>query len=372
MITLAYFIDPFLEAPASLQDQAFLDAIPDLAARLPDYRHIALTTFPGISLDAGADSALRLTVLPLPRYSLLGKKAAMLQSLRKWLAAEDVKLFFTSDPELVFPHAGHTLLVTSAAKLLQKAPGGKLLGKKNTTGWMAASRIIVPHEADRTRLLSAFPGLENKIKVIYPAFQEPVPSLGWSEQEQVKLRYSGGRDYLIFAGALDKSHDLVNLLRSYSLFKKWLMTGMPIILAGPATDYTPEFEKLLESYKYNSDVSLFPNPGEDELKEMLAGAYALVWPAEGTNDAWPIEWAFHAGTPVISTDHAGIRELCSGAALLSSAGDLDQMAQNLMILYKDEHLRARLIEKGRERALELNRETTLNQYANSILELCGR
>lgn len=371
MITVAYFIDPFLESGATLQDQAFLDAIPDIAEELPGWRHIAITTSRGISLNDTGTSSLDLSELSLPRYSLLGKKATLVNALRKWLDAQDTTLFLTSDPELVFPHKGKTLLVARSRELLPTQFRGGLLSGKPGKAWMAANRIILPLVEDRNRLLAIYPQLEKKLEVIYPALQWPVPALNWSEQEQVKLRYSGGRDYFIFAGALGASHDLVNLLKSYSLLKKWLMTGMPVILAGPATDYTPAFEKMLETYKYRSDVSVFPNIAEDEWKEMVAGAYALLWPSDGSADAWPLEWAFHAGTPVISTDLPEIREICAGAALLSAPGDLDQMAHNLMILYKDETLRARLIEKGRERALSLNRESAIHQYAHSIRELCA-
>ena len=371
MTTLAYFIDPFLEADASFQDQAFLDAIPDIAALLPGFGHIALTTKKGVSLDASADSPLRLSELELPRYSVQGRKPTLIKTLQKWLEANKITLFLTSDPDLVFPHNGKTLLITKGSAIAEKQRRRGLFSGKPGNNWVAANRIVLPLTEDRNSLLSSFPQMADRLEVIYPAFQWPVPALSWSEQEQVKLRYSGGRDYFIYAGTLGDPQVLVNLLKSYSLLKKWLMTGMPVIFAGTATADTPEFEQLLDTYKYRSDVSVFPNIAEEELKEMVAGAYALLWPANGPEQAWPLEWAFHAGTPVISTDLPGIRELCGGAALLSAPGDIDQMAHNLMILYKDETLRARLIEKGRERSISLNRESTLNQYANSIRELCA-
>lgn len=381
MQTLVYHIDPLLADPAAVQDLSLLAALPDLAAMLPQFRHLALAEMPGVSMEQN-DSII------FENLSIQQKSVAPLAKLRKrhllqWLQLQQPRLWITTEPEAVFPPAlVQTMLIASAAQLLNVASprsffSGVFKKQDPIPDWTAASSIVVPTLADKAALAARYYFLNDKIDVVFPALQEPLETPGWSEQEQVKLRYSGGRDYFLFAGPLSEERELITMLKSYSLLKKWLMTGMPLLLAGASTDYTPTLEKLLETYKYRGDVTIYPDLAEEELKELVGGAYALLFPtgpdgrAVTSGEAWPVEWAFSAGVPVLGTDSPALTELTAGAALLSAHGDIDQQAHALMMVYKDENLRNGLISKGFERARQINRTQTLEDYAAVVRNFCG-
>ncbi|MBZ5857866.1 glycosyltransferase [Flavihumibacter profundi] len=392
MNTLAYNIDPLLDEHAHFGAQSFLNAIPDLAESLSGFRHIAVTTATGVklepasveftsesienqSIDSGSEknTQLELVSLKIPGALFQSRKSVYKNVLKKWLRTAEINAWVTTDPQTIWEGLEvPAILMASAQQLLQ--PGGKTNKQRSgrdMPGWTAAKKILVPLQVDKTAILKDYPELENKISVVYPAFQEPVLPITWAEQEQVKMRYSGGRDYFLYAGELDESQDILFLLKAYSLVKKWLMTGMPLILAGPSTEWTPTLEKLLLTYKYRSDVSIFPNLEIKDVKELVAGAYVMVYPAASTEDAYPLEWAFSAGTPVITCDSEAIKELTTGASMLSTARDIDQLAHAMMLLYKDENRRAGLISAGKERVEKLNREYTIEQYKSVIQDLFG-
>ncbi len=379
--SIVYHIDPLLEEPASIQASTWVEAIPELTAVLPGYRHIALTQQAGLALEP--ENPLELVSLVPAKPSLLGAAQSRQQLLRAWLSKHRPGLFISFDPESIpSPGTGNTLLISSAATLLSGGSKGSVfsgLFKKvdSVPGFPAANVILVPSNADKDAISERYPSLASKIEVIYPALQEPIEPLGWSQQEQVKLRYSGGRDYFLFAGELSEEHEPIELLRAYSLLKKWLMTGMPLVLAGAATKYTPTLERLLLTYKYRSDVSVYPDLESSELQELVSAAYALLWPLEpngrvlAKGEGYPVEWAFNAGVPVLGSDIPAMNELVAGAALLSPPGDLQQQAHSLMMIYKDEQLRNSLIARGRERIIKLNRQNTLMAYASVVRNFCG-
>lgn len=370
MRTLAYNIDPLLAENVSHAAQAQLNAIADLAEGLPHFRHLVLTTSPELELE-GSSSLLELHRLPVPGSLFMSRKWMYRKKLEKWLRSNAIAAWITTDPGTVWNNMGApAILLANARQLL----GGLKLHRdtgisRQQPDWIHAQLIILPYEADRQALLKAFPQLESKCKVILPALEEPLEPISWSEQEQVKLRYSGGRDYFLYAGELAEEQELIHLLKAYSLVKKWLMTGMPLILAGPATDYTPTFEKMLAKYKYRADVSVYGSLETREIQELVAGAYTLVLPCRQPDLAYPLEWAFAAGTPALTIDNPALNELADGATMTSLPGDQDQLAHNMMILYKDEHKRSVLIEAGRKRAEILNRKSALEQYRAAIQEL---
>jgi glycosyltransferase involved in cell wall biosynthesis len=367
MRTLAYNIDPLLAEQASHAAHAQLNAIAELAEGLPAFRHLALTTSPELELQDNA-TGLELVRLPIPGSLFMSRKWAYRKKLSKWLQTNDVAAWITTDPGSVWSNMGApAVLLANARELLSPLKLDKHTGlARQQPEWIHASLIILPFEADREAVLKALPGLASRCRVILPALEEKLDPITWSEQEQVKLRYSGGRDYFLFAGELAEEQELIHLLKSYSLVKKWLMTGMPLILAGAATDYTPTFEKLLSKYKYRSDVSIYSSLETREIQELVAGAYTLVLPSRSPDFAYPLEWAFAAGTPVLTIDAASLNELAGNATMASPPGDQDQLAHNMMILYKDEHKRNALIEAGRQRAETLNRASTLEQYRSAI------
>ncbi|HOA38172.1 MAG TPA: hypothetical protein PKJ36_07210, partial [Flavihumibacter sp.] len=51
------------------------------------------------------------------------------------------------------------------------------------------------------------------------------------------------------------------------------------------------------------------------------------------------------------------------------AADINLLANSMMVLYKDEETRSRLVEKGREQAEKLSRYNTLAAYAAVIQQL---
>lgn len=370
MRTLAYNIDPLLSENVSHASQAQLNAIAELAEGLPQFRHLVLTTSPELELT-GSPAGLELQRLPIPGSLFMSRKWMYRKRLEKWLLSNAVTAWITTDPNTIWKNMGApAILLANASQLL----GGLKLDRESGVSrqqpdWMHSRLIILPYEADRQALLKAFPQLESKCRVILPALEEPLEPISWSEQEQVKLRYSGGRDYFLYAGELAEEQELIHLLKAYSLVKKWLMTGMPLILAGPATDYTPTFEKLLAKYKYRADVSVYSSLETREIQELVAGAYTLVLPSRHPDLAYPLEWAFAAGTPALSIDTPALNELAASATMTSPPGDQDQLAHNMMILYKDEHKRSALIEAGRKRAEILNRSFALEQYRTAIQKL---
>lgn len=367
MKTIAYFIDPLLAAPVNSIENGFLESLLPLIQRLPDYRHVLLTSYSDISWEETAPDRPELVKL-IARSSFFTKRTSRLKkSLKVWLDTEQPALLVSFDKEMVGGGSVKCMVISSSADLLKDKKGRPL--KKQPAkrpGWAAADLIVLPFNSEKDALLKLLPDLKDSVRVQFPALQPQCPTISWSEQETLKIRHSGGRDYFLYAGPLHAEKEMVDLLKAYSLLKKWLMTGMPLLLAGPSTESTSNLQELLKTYKYRSDVTVLPDIEVSELQTLLAGTYLLSYPFRTGLPTWPLEWALSSGTPLLTTQGSDAQEICSAGASYAKSGDIDAWAHQMMVLYKDEHLRSKLIEKEQERSQQLNQSKTLEQYAELL------
>lgn len=364
MKSIACYIDPLVSAGPETPEAAFQEALLPLINRLPEYRFLLLNTYPDLTWEENLGGQVELVQFTVPKTFFASYETRLIKGLKTWLDQQQPSVFISFDKSAVVEGMRNTLLFSSASRLLTDAKGKRIVkATAKLPGWTSAGMICLPFTTDKEQVLQVYPGLANQLKVQYPALQPDCPSISWSEQETIKIRHSGGRDYFLYTGPLHAGEEIIQLLKSYSLLKKWLMTGMPLILAGPATEETPKLESLLKTYKYRADITLLPDPDQVELSPLLAGAYLVAYPYREGAVTWPLEWAISAGTPLVTTSHPNTREICGEAAWYAPAGDLDAWAHQMMLLYKDEHQRSKLIEKQHERQLVLNQSVTLDQYA---------
>ena len=123
---------------------------------------------------------------------------------------------------------------------------------------------------------------------------------------------------------------------------------MKLVIAGRAAWMSKSFIESLGSYKYRDDVLLTGYLEENEFIAVMGSAYALVYPSLLEGFGLPVAEAMRSGVPVITSAKSAMEEIASGAALLADPGDPSSIAEQMMLLYKDENLRAKLVERGLE------------------------
>jgi glycosyltransferase involved in cell wall biosynthesis len=170
--------------------------------------------------------------------------------------------------------------------------------------------------------------------------------LPWEEKELVKDRFTKGLEYFIFAGDLHGRHQLLELLKAFSIFKKWQRTNMQLVITGSSTADTPAFLHKTETYKYRSDLVILADPSEETLHSLIGSAYAFVYPA--LHDPLPvnISKAMLMNIPVITSSIPQITALYNQSVLYASPADATGFSACMQTLFKDEVLRSYYIESA--------------------------
>lgn len=207
-----------------------------------------------------------------------------------------------------------------------------------------------------------------KIDVVLSASKEIFQPAGEEEKTATKNKYTDGKEYFVYAGAIHPRKNLVNLLKAFSVFKKRQQTNMKLLLTGRLAWKYESFAENLKTYKYRNDVLTTGYVQEDELVKIMGAAYGLVYPSLLEGFGVPVLEAMQCDVPVITTAGSSMQEIAKDAALYADANSFADIADKMMLLYKDENLRKQLIEKGRQTARQYSWDHTADLLWKSIVK----
>jgi glycosyltransferase involved in cell wall biosynthesis len=105
--------------------------------------------------------------------------------------------------------------------------------------------------------------------------------------------------------------------------------------------------------------------------KITGAAYALVYPSLFEGFGVPPIEAMQCHTPVITSQSSAMQEITKEAALYANATDPADIAEKMMMLYKDENLRNVLIEKGKTVSATYNWEITADLVWLSVIKALG-
>jgi glycosyltransferase involved in cell wall biosynthesis len=221
--------------------------------------------------------------------------------------------------------------------------------KKNLARYIQqAKKVIVLSHALEQDVLQYAPDAAAKMKVLLPAIDGSYQPLQWEDREEVKSTYAGSVEYFVAVGSIHPKNNLMPLLKAFSALKRRLHSNMKLLLVGSETPAGAEITGSLPSYKYRNDVILIPDADQATLAKVVAGAYAMLYPARFEGVAMPVYAAMQCEVPVIALEGAAAREAGGEGVLYVDPENLEDLADKMCLLYKDEELRSRLLSKIRK------------------------
>ncbi len=208
-----------------------------------------------------------------------------------------------------------------------------------------ASTIVTVSEFEKLQVINHYHTDPKKIAVTGAGANAIFKSLTWQEREAVKEKYSNGTEYFLYAGPIGPHHQVITLLKAFSLFKKRQQSNMQLLLTGKMEWPKSEFEEKLSMYKYRDEVQVL-NISEEELAKVTAAAYALLHPELQERFPLSIVNAMYCDVPVICARTESNSEAAAETAIYTEGTQPEDIAAQMKLIYKDETLRGNLIEHG--------------------------
>lgn len=235
-----------------------------------------------------------------------------------------------------------------------------------------ASLVITFSEYTKHELISKYKAGESNISKIDPGVGNHYQSLEWEDRELTKDQYAGGMEYFLFHGIIQSRSNLVNLLKAFSLFKKRQKTSMQLVIAA---DTIPEKDPFIESlrlYKYRNELKIVQGLSQDELQALTAAAYCSINLSDAVTDINFLLSSGQSGVPLVTIDSPKTKELFADAALYADAASPAAIAEQMMLVFKDENKRNELIKRAASQCSAYSLENTAAQLWQKILATAGQ
>ncbi|MEO6719182.1 MAG: glycosyltransferase [Ferruginibacter sp.] len=214
-----------------------------------------------------------------------------------------------------------------------------------------ASVIITSTQSVQKEIVEYFKKFDEKIITAPLNISRYYQPMSWKEKEEVKEKLTEGKEYFLFSGQIDERANLVNLLKAFSFFKRRQKSNMQLLIAARQSPAANTFIESLKTYKYHNEVKVLSNLSEEEIAKLTAAAYAFVYPVwHESLPLIPLN-AIHCEAPLILPGTAIFREIAGQAAIYIQPDNIEDIAQKMMLLFKDETQRNELIKTSKALAI---------------------
>ena len=197
-----------------------------------------------------------------------------------------------------------------------------------------------------------------------------------SESQRVMKKYNLEPGYMYNGGGLDIRKNVANILQAYrNLSNKHARHGwLPkLVISGKLMpELAPlitDVEKLREMLYLHKQIVLLDYVPQEDLPALYKNASVFIYPSLYEGFGLPVLEAMNQGTPVITSKVSSLPEVGSDAVLYCDPKNVDDLVMVIKNLMNNNHLKAALSMKGRERATHFSWNRFVEKTINIIRDL---
>jgi len=187
----------------------------------------------------------------------------------------------------------------------------------------------------------------DKISAVYNGCREGFKPLNDIEKQKVREKFSEGKPYFFYAGAIHPRKNIPRLIRAFDLFKTKTSAAQKLLLAGRFAWQTGEVRSTYEQATHRADIQFLGYVSEEDLAVLTATATALTYLSLSEGFGLPMLEAMHCDTPVLAANATCLPEIAGDAALLVDPLSEIAIADGLEKLWNDGAFVQKLVENGR-------------------------
>lgn len=231
-----------------------------------------------------------------------------------------------------------------------------------------ASHIVTVSDYTRLDLLETYGISGEKVSVVHNGANEWYKPLSFERRQQVKEEYAGGCEYFVFAGALHPRKNVLRLLQAFARFKGRQRSNMKLLVIGRYAWHSNEIRQAMEQHPFREDVIRYDYMQVEQLSQVIGAAYGLVFVSLFEGFGIPILEAMRCGVSGILSESSSMPEVGGDAFLYADPKNTEDIARQMMLFYKDEHLRADLMTKARRQAELFSWDQSADAFWQIILQ----
>ncbi|MBX2921755.1 MAG: glycosyltransferase [Chitinophagaceae bacterium] len=288
-----------------------------------------------------ADASLKIeaakhVLLKQPVFTSLWKQMWFNRQIASVIKTEQPSCVFCINGKKIPTHIPQCILVTQD-------------NNKPAHTFPADMHVITLSAFLQQRLIERGHHSEN-VHVIRPKASELFLSAVWDTRESVKKKYTAGTEYFFFSVHNTSNGQALNVLKAFSLFKKWQKSNTRLLIYAEEASASSRWKKSLDTYKYREHVIIQDAADEEERALVTACAMCVLYFPEYDSTGLPLLECIQAQVAVITHAIGAIAETTGDAALYCNGENIEDIADKMKKIYRDEKLRTRLMSRIAEKA----------------------
>lgn len=213
------------------------------------------------------------------------------------------------------------------------------------------SAFVVAPTQYASNQLAKYTGINpNKIQVIGEAPKTIDASISQNETTAI-VKQILNLDYILHVGTLEKRKNLTALIQAFKIVRENGFPNLKLVLVGKASnkitlDDSSAIKDAIMQQQLTNDVILTDYLGDAEVQQLYQKAKLYVFPSINEGFGIPVLEAFKYQVPVVIANNTCLPEVAGQGAKSFNPFSVQDMANAISTLLKDEPLRQSYIEKG--------------------------
>ena len=213
------------------------------------------------------------------------------------------------------------------------------------------SAFVVAPTQYASNQLAKYTGINpNKIQVIGEAPKTIDASISENETTAI-VKQILNLDYILHVGTLEKRKNLTTLIQAFKIVRENGFPNLKLVLVGKASnkitlDDSSAIKEAIKEQHLTNDVILPDYLCDAEVQQLYQKAKLYVFPSINEGFGIPVLEAFKYQVPVVIANNTCLPEVAGQGANSFNPFSVQDMANAISTLLKDEPLRQSYIEKG--------------------------
>ncbi len=231
-----------------------------------------------------------------------------------------------------------------------------------------ATRIATVSEYSKEDIAANYKINPDKIDVVYNGINSFFRPLTEDEKITARKKFSAEKNYFISVGSVVPRKNIINLIKSFSLFKNESKSDLKLLLAGRHFWGLKEIYKTIKENGLEDEIIFTGGLSNTDLAEALGAATALTFVPYYEGFGIPLIEAMQAQVPIITSNVTSLPEIAGEAALFVNPLNTEEIKNAMVKLFKDEALQKDLVEKGLKQKQKFSWEKSADLLWESMLK----
>lgn len=213
------------------------------------------------------------------------------------------------------------------------------------------SAYVVAPTQYASNQLAKYTGINpNKIQVIGEAPKSIDASISENETTEI-VKQILHLDYILHVGTLEKRKNLTTLIQAFKIVRENGFPNLKLVLVGKASnkitlDHSSAIKEAILLQQLTNEVIFTDYLGDAEVQQLYQKAKLYVFPSINEGFGIPVLEAFKYQVPVVIANNTCLPEVAGQGAKSFNPFSVNEMANAIGSVLKDEALRQSYIEKG--------------------------